>query len=180
MLVCVLVISTCFTSAFALTAGPKGSNKTYNTTTYFMIDGTLYEAPQSKYSYRADYDSANSKYYFLDGCGITSKNSTGTARQFYVRATTTKRASKTSVYSSNPFNSAGANILYSGSGKITCKVEANAGFPLGSKTSSVTGTNSYCEAIVSYKYDGKTKLAGTITCSKPYASGTVNVNVEAY
>lgn len=71
-------------------------------------------------------------------------------------------------------------IENTGTGKITCKVEANAGFPLGSNTNSVTGTNSYCESIVSFLYNGKTQLAGTITCYKAKTSGTVYVNVEAY
>ena len=53
----------CSINTFALSTGPKASNKTYNSTSYFMIDGTLYDAPQSKYSYNSGYDKINGTYY---------------------------------------------------------------------------------------------------------------------
>lgn len=63
----------CSINTFALSTGYKASNKTYNSTSYFMIDGTLYDAPQSKYSYNSGYDKINGTYYMIDGCNITSK-----------------------------------------------------------------------------------------------------------
>ena len=50
---CLSMAFACSINTFALSTGPKASNKTYNSTSYFMIDGTLYDAPQSKYSYNS-------------------------------------------------------------------------------------------------------------------------------
>lgn len=177
---CVTMALVCSINTFALSTGPKASNKLYNTTSYFLIDGTLYEAPQSKYSYNSGYDKINSTYYMIDGCNITSKSSGGNARRFYLSATTTKRSNLASIYSSNPYNTAPSNILYTSSGDITCTVNPNAGFPLGTRTNTVSGTESYCEIYVAVTYNGKAKSTGTITCRKPYASGTISANVEAY
>ena len=116
----------------------------------------------------------------IDGRNITSKSSSGSARRFYLSATTTKRSNLASIYSSNPYNSASSSILYTGSGDISCTVNPNAGFPLGMRTKTVSGTESYCEIYVAVTYNGKAKSTGTITCRKPYASGTISANVEAY
>lgn len=177
---CLSMAFACSINTFALSTGPKASNKTYNSTSYFMIDGTLYDAPQSKYSYNSGYDKINGTYYMIDGCNITSKSSSGSARRFYLSATTTKHSNLASIYSSNPYNSASSSILYTGSGDISCTVNPNAGFPLGTRTKTVSGTESYCEIYVAVTYNGKAKSTGTITCRKPYASGTISANVEAY
>lgn len=180
ILLCVALVLSCCINVFALSTGPKSSNKLYNSTSYFMIDGTLYEAPQSKYSYNSGYDQINGTYYMIDGCNITSKNSIGSARRFYLYATTTKRSNLASIYANDPFNSAPSSILYSGSGDISCTVNPNAGFPLGTRTNTVSGTETYCEIYVAVTYNGKARSTGTVTCRKPYASGTISVDVEAY
>ena len=148
---CLSMAFACSINTFALSTGPKASNKTYNST-----------------------------YYMIDGRNITSKSSSGSARRFYLSATTTKRSNLASIYSSNPYNSASSSILYTGSGDISCTVNPNAGFPLGTRTKTVSGTESYCEIYVAVTYNGKAKSTGTITCRKPYASGTISANVEAY
>lgn len=83
---CLSMAFACSINTFALSTGPKASNKTYNSTSYFMIDGTLYDAPQSKYSYNSGYDKINGTYYMIDGRNITSKSSSGSARRFYLSA----------------------------------------------------------------------------------------------
>ena len=38
---CLSMAFACSINTFALSTGPKASNKTYNSTSYFMIDGTF-------------------------------------------------------------------------------------------------------------------------------------------
>lgn len=180
LILCITMVLMSNMSAFALSTGSYGTNKTYSTTTYFTKDGSNYECPQTKYSYKASYNTVNGTYYILDSCSLTQKSTGATARNFGVRATTTKRSSSSTIYSSNPFATASSSILYSGSGSITCKVTASSGFPLGTTSNTVTGTNTYCEVYEAFNYDAKCSLAGTVTCSKANCSGTAYVNVEAF
>lgn len=168
-------------SAFASgSTGPNASDKTYSKTTYFMKDGTNYTSPQSKFSYASLYNKASGKYYMTDASSVTQKNSSGTVRGYTVSAYTEKRTNLESIFVNNPFASLGSDETYKGSGNITCKVTADAGFPLDSKSSTVTGTNYYCWSYVSVAREGKCKLIGVVTSKKTYGGGTFNVNVSAY
>ncbi len=167
-------------NAFALTEGSYASNLFYNGSSSFMIDGTLYTCSQTKYTYRLEYNKINNICYNLDTCSLIKKSEGGTARGFKVCATTGKGSGTLSIYRNNPYNSAVNSALYTGSGDIVCTVNPNAGFPLGTKTNRVSGSNSYCEVNAAYTYNGRVITNGTVKCYKPNCSGTVTTKVDLY
>ncbi len=177
---CVIMVLMSNMSVFALTEGSCASNLLYNGATTFMIDGTLYECPQTKYTFRLEYNKINDVYYNLDTCSMIRKSTSGNARGFKVCATTGKGSGTLSIYRNNPYTSAAAAARYTGSGDIVCSFTASAGFPLGSATNKTSGTSSYCEVLDAYTYNGRSIVDGTVKCYKANCSGTVTTKVDLF